>query len=442
MKPGEEQKAVGSLEDLGYVPTKKFTLLTPVKAGTRVGDLQKPKGVGKQITDYSQNYVNTGMRPQNFIRDTDPSERFQDHPKLAELIKMKNDVVKKRATPPMYIKADFKNFDLSSLGKFDVILVDPPWPEYSRRASGIPLDTIKHHDIDLTPWSFDEIINLRVETLADNPSFLFLWVGSYEGLELGRMALKKWGFRRCEDIVWAKTNKTQTILAEDKGEVFRHTKEHCLVGIKGTVRRGEDAYFIHANVDTDVIVAEEEPYGSTKKPEELYEIIERFCLGRRRIELFGEDHNIRRGWLTVGKRLSTTHYDQALYESWFKGDGAYPQVQTYEGGKYLGSTAEIEAARPKSPTRVVPGTYMMPVLPPMPPITPMPPSIAKLPDRFTKPQGLVKQEINIYRIIIIKLCVLVKQLVQADFKSWTIWVIILSIPSNTSCTLASPLRQL
>ena len=342
-------------------------MATPVKAGTRVGDLQKSKCVGKQITDYSQNYVNTGMRPQNFIRDTDTSERFQDHPKLAELIKMKNEVIKKRATPSMYIQADLKTFDLSNLGKFDVILVDPPWIEYARRASGLPPDTIKQNGIDLTPWTFDEIINLKVENLADNPSFLFLWVGSYEGLDLGRIVLKKWGFRRCEDIVWIKTNKTQNIIAEDKGEVFRHTKEHCLVGIKGTVRRGEDAYFIHANVDTDVIVAEEQPCGSTRKPEELYEIIERFCLGRRRIELFGQDHNIRKGWVTVGKELSGSNYNQALYESWFKGDLSYPQTQNCEGGKYLGTTPDIESARPKSPTRAAQSTnYIMPVIPNIP----------------------------------------------------------------------------
>lgn len=382
MQPTEEQKFPISIDDFTPYQPKKLVLTTPVKAGTRVGDLQKSKCVGKQITDYSQNFVNTGMRPQNFIRDTDASERFQEHPKLAELIKMKNDVIRKRATPPMHIKADLKTFDLSSLGKFDVILVDPPWTEYARRASGLSTDTIKQNGIDLTPWTFDEIINLKVETLADNPSFLFLWVGSYEGLDLGRIILKKWGFRRCEDIVWIKTNKTkaQNIFAEDKGEVFRHTKEHCLIGIKGTVRRGEDAYFIHANVDTDVIVGEEQPYGSTRKPEELYEIIERFCLGRRRIELFGEDHNIRQGWLTIGNSLSRTNYSQTVYENWFKGDAAYPQAQGFEGGKYLGTTQEIEIARPKSPTRVAQQNYMAAMVSSM---SMLPSAVSKIP--FSKP---------------------------------------------------------
>lgn len=38
-------------------------------------------------------------------------------------------------------------------------------------------------------------------------------------------------------------------------------KEHCLMGIKGTVRRSTDGHIIHANIDTDVIIAEEPPYG-------------------------------------------------------------------------------------------------------------------------------------------------------------------------------------
>lgn len=52
--------------------------------------------------------------------------------------------------------------------------------------------------------------------------------------------------------------------------------------------------------------------GSTQKPEDMYRIIEHFALGRRRLELFGEDHNIRAGWLTVGKGLSSSNFDSQV----------------------------------------------------------------------------------------------------------------------------------
>jgi len=54
------------------------------------------------------------------------------------------------------------------------------------------------------------------------------------------------------------------------------------MGIKGTVRRSTDGDFIHSNIDTDLIISEKNEYGSTEKPAEIFNIIEHFCLGRRR----------------------------------------------------------------------------------------------------------------------------------------------------------------
>ncbi len=57
-------------------------------------------------------------------------------------------------------------------------------------------------------------------------------------------------------------------------------QEHCLLGIRGNLQRSHDGHILHTNIDTDVIVSEEPPLGSTEKPEELYDIIERFAAGR------------------------------------------------------------------------------------------------------------------------------------------------------------------
>lgn len=77
--------------------------------------------------DYCQHFVDTGQRPQNFIRDVGLADRFEEYPKLRELIRLKDELIKETATPPMYLQTDLKTFDLKTMGaKFDVILIEPP----------------------------------------------------------------------------------------------------------------------------------------------------------------------------------------------------------------------------------------------------------------------------------------------------------------------------
>lgn len=163
---------------------------------------------------------------------------------MRELIRLKDQLISDTATPPMYLKADLKNFDLKTIGtKFDVILIEPPLEEnYARggSASSGPRNF----------WNWDEILNLEIDQIANHRSFVFLWCGSSNGLDLGRNCLRKWGFRRCEDICWIRTNinsPAHSKILEPKA-VFQRTKEHCLMGIKGTVRRSTDGDFIHSNI--------------------------------------------------------------------------------------------------------------------------------------------------------------------------------------------------
>lgn len=40
----------------------------------------------------------------------------------------------------------------------------------------------------------------------------------------------------------------------------------------------------------------------------MYTLIENFCLGTRRLELFGRPHCLRRGWVTVGDFVPSEEY--------------------------------------------------------------------------------------------------------------------------------------
>ncbi|XP_078116968.1 N(6)-adenosine-methyltransferase non-catalytic subunit METTL14 isoform X2 [Sander vitreus] len=250
--------------------------------------------------DYCQHFVDTGHRPQNFIRDVGLADRFEEYPKLRELIRLKDELISTTNTPPMYLQADPEHFDLQDLKcKFDVILLEPPLEEYYRESG------ISHTE---RFWTWDD-------------------------------CLRKWGFRRCEDICWIKTNKNNPgkTKALDPKAVFQRTKEHCLMGIKGTVRRSTDGDFIHANVDIDLIITEEPEMGNVEKPVEIFHIIEHFCLGRRRLHLFGRDSTIRPGWLTVGPTLTNSNLNPESYASHF--------VNSHLSG----CTEDIERLRPKSP---------------------------------------------------------------------------------------------
>ncbi len=112
------------------------------------------------------------------------------------------------------------------------------------------------------------------------------------------------------------------------------------MGIKGTVRRSLDSHFIHTNIDIDLIITEEPGYGRPDKPEEIFHIIEHFCLGKRRLYLFGRDSTIRPGWLTVGPELTESSFDKEVLARLFEQDPS---------SNFTGSSERIEMLRPKTP---------------------------------------------------------------------------------------------
>ena len=134
---------------------------------------------------------------------------------------------------------------------------------------------------------------LRIDLLQDE-GLIFLWVTG-RAMELARECMTQWGYKRVEELIWIKTNQLQRIIRTGRtGHWLNHSKEHCLVGIKGNPK-------INRNIDCDVIVSEVRE--TSRKPDEIYGLIERMSPGGRKIELFGRPHNCRPGWLTVGNQL-------------------------------------------------------------------------------------------------------------------------------------------
>lgn len=202
--------------------------------------------------------------------------------------------------PPQWISCDLRTYDLAQLGTFDVIVADPPWDIHM----SLPYGTL----------SDEQMYALPIPQLQDE-GLLFLWVTG-RAMELGRALLQHWGYVRIDELVWVKINQLQRLIRTGRtGHWLNHTKEHCFVGLKRRGMAPVDApppgmyvplpTWLHRDVGNDVIVA---PVRDTsRKPDELYTMIERLCPGARKVELFGRQHNVRPGWLTLGNQLRGTH---------------------------------------------------------------------------------------------------------------------------------------
>ncbi|KAN0097650.1 MT-A70 domain containing protein [Tylopilus felleus] len=191
--------------------------------------------------------------------------------------------------PPQWINCDLRRFDYSVLGKFHVIMADPPWDIHMSLPYGTMTD--------------DEMRAMPIPALQDE-GLLFLWVTG-RAMEVGRECLRVWGYTRVDEVVWVKTNQLQRVIRTGRtGHWLNHTKEHMLVGVKTHVDEAGNLKFpswSNRGLDTDVIVSEVRE--TSRKPDEVYGLIERMCPGGRKVEIFGRKHNTRPGWLTLGNQL-------------------------------------------------------------------------------------------------------------------------------------------
>ncbi|KJP89261.1 hypothetical protein AK88_01139 [Plasmodium fragile] len=182
---------------------------------------------------------------------------------------------------PQWIRCDLRNFDLSIFNQYvSVVMADPPWDIHM----DLPYGTMTDNEMKLLP----------VQLIQDE-GMIFLWVTG-RAMELARECLQIWGYKRVEEILWVKTNHLQRIIRTGRtGHWLNHSKEHCLVGIKGNP-------VVNRNIDCNVIVSEVRE--TSRKPDEIYSLIERMCPQNLKIELFGRPHNIRRNWITLGNQLN------------------------------------------------------------------------------------------------------------------------------------------
>ena len=169
--------------------------------------------------------------------------------------------------------------------QISVLLFDPPWAiagSNPSRGLAIPYQTM----------SVKAIANLDFTGLQRN-GFAFIWVAN-STFEEGIQMLRNNGYRPVEIVVWSKLT-SSCLPANSGGLVMQHTKELCLVGLKGRNLR------YRKGIVRDMI--ESVVRESGRKPDELYDIIEQLVPGGIYVEIFARIHNLRSGWYSVGLEL-------------------------------------------------------------------------------------------------------------------------------------------
>lgn len=170
-----------------------------------------------------------------------------------------------------------------------VILADPPWQFANRTGKMAP----EHKRLSrYSTLTLDEIKKIPVSSACAPESHLYLWVPNallQEGLEV----MKAWGFKYKTNIVWHKIRKDGGPDGRGVGFYFRNTTELVLFGVRGKLRTLQPGR-------TQVNIVKTKKREHSRKPDELYEIIEA-CSPGPYLELFARGRHSDR-WKAWGNQ--------------------------------------------------------------------------------------------------------------------------------------------
>lgn len=185
--------------------------------------------------------------------------------------------------------------------RYGTILADPPWQFTNRTGKMAP----EHKRLSrYSTLKLDEIMNIPVHNIAKEQSHLYLWVPNallMEGLEV----MRAWDFTYKTNIVWHKIRQDGGPDGRGVGFYFRNTTEIVLFGVRGHLRT-----LPPGRSQVNIIRTQKREH--SKKPDELYEIIEK-CSPGPYVELFARGQ--REGWSQWGNQVKDYEPDWPTYSN-------------------------------------------------------------------------------------------------------------------------------
>lgn len=166
---------------------------------------------------------------------------------------------------------------------FDLVLADPPW-SYDRKVGVGIADDI------YSTMSLDEIKRLPV--MGGDNSVLLLWA-TFPLLKEALEVIESWGYEyKTVGFTWVKLNSDGSPFF-GIGHYTKSNAEVCLLAIKGKGLPVKD------NRISSVVMSVRREH--SRKPDQIYSLIERLYGDVRRIELFARNKRV--GWEAWGNQV-------------------------------------------------------------------------------------------------------------------------------------------
>jgi len=173
--------------------------------------------------------------------------------------------------------------------KYQIILADPPW---SYKNGGVPQAGV---DAQYPTMTLEQIKELPIKDISDNPSVLFLWA-TFPQLQEALEVIKAWGFQyKTLGFSWLKTNKDGSPFF-GVGYYAKSNQEVCLLAVKGKAHP-----LVKSNKVSSVVITERTKH--SEKPQIVREKIVKLFGDLPRIELFAREKI--KGWDVWGNEVKS-----------------------------------------------------------------------------------------------------------------------------------------
>lgn len=266
MAESARQAAIQDGQDAGtaviYAEVKLGELLRviPDFHSTGKGTMKRkelPDNISKRTSHQAQTIANNMETVERFISETIKTEILPTPDRIYKLIKHEEASAK--------VEAIRKNRITNPDGKYDVVVIDPPWPMEKIERDCRP----NQHAFDYPTMQEEELLNLKIPAADD--CHLFLWT-THKFLPIALRLTEQWGFRYVCLMVWKKPGGFQPV------GLPQYNCEFIIYARKGSPKFIDTKAF---NVCFDA------PRGThSEKPEAFYETIRRVTAGNR-IDMFG-----------------------------------------------------------------------------------------------------------------------------------------------------------